>query len=205
MEGTTQWKGRTLYYRGDPRLLGRRSAAVVGTRHPQEKGRAGGYRMTEKMCGITDLVIVTGLAIGCDTIAARAALDSGTPVIAVLPSGTSNICPRSNRALAEEIVEKGGCLVSEYPPDAHAEKWKFIARDMLMAEIADAVIAIECGENSGTMHTVRAAHGLGKKLGCLLPSDTASGGFEGNLLMVSEYGAEGIRNIRELKRFLDTL
>ena len=106
MEGTTRWKDRTLYYRGDPGLLGRRSAAVVGTRHPQEKGRTGGYRMTEKMCGITDLVIVTGLAIGCDTIAVRAALDSGTPVIAVLPSGTSNICPRSNRALAEEIVEK---------------------------------------------------------------------------------------------------
>ena len=205
MEGTTQWKDRTLYYRGDPRLLGRRSAAVVGTRHPQEKGLTGGYRMTEKMCGITDLVIVTGLAIGCDTIAARAALDSGTPVIAVLPSGTSNICPRCNKALAEEIVKKGGCLVSEYPTDAHAEKWKFIARDRLMAEIADAVIAIECGENSGTMHTVRAAHGLGKKLGCLLPSDTASGGFEGNLLMITEYGAEGIRNTRELKRFLDTL
>ena len=196
MEGTIRWKERTLYYRGNPELLGRRSAAVVGTRHPREKSRTGGYRMTEKMCETTDLVIVTGLALGCDTIAPKAALDSGTPVIAVLPSGTSNIYPGSNRALAEEIAEKGGCLVSEYPPDAHAEKWKFIARDRLMAEIA---------ENSGTMHTVRAAHGLGKKLGCLLPSDTASGGFEGNLLMVSEYGAEGIRNTRELKRFLDTL
>ena len=205
MEGTIQWKDRTLYYRGDPGLLGRRSAAVVGTRHPQEKSRVGGYRMTEKMCRITDLVVVTGLAVGCDTIAARAALDSGTPVIAVLPSGTSNIYPRCNKALAEEIVEKGGCLVSEYPPDAHAEKWKFIARDRLMAEIANAVIAIECGENSGTMLTVRAAHRLGKRLGCLMPADTAAGGFEGNLLMVSEYGAEGIRNIRELKRFLDTL
>lgn len=205
MEGTTQWKDRTLYYRGDPGLLGRRSAAVVGTRHPQEKGRAGGYRMTEKMCGISDLVIVTGLAIGCDTIAARAALDSGMPVIAVLPSGTSNIYPRRNKALAEEIVEKGGCLVSEYPPDTHAEKWKFIARDRLMAEIADAVIAIECGVSSGTMHTVRAAHGLGKKLGCLMPADTSAGGFEGNLLMITEYGAEGIRNTCELKRFLDTL
>ena len=205
MEGTTQWKDRTLYYRGDPGLLGRRSAAVVGTRHPQEKSRVGGYRMTEKMCRITDLVVVTGLAVGCDTIAARAALDSGTPVIAVLPSGTSNIYPRRNKALAEEIVEAGGCLVSEYPPDAHAEKWKFIARDRLMAEIANAVIAIECGENSGTMLTVRAAHRLGKRLGCLMPADTAAGGFEGNLLMVSEYGAEGIRNIRELKRFLDTL
>ena len=205
MEGTIRWKERILYYRGNPELLGRRSAAVVGTRHPREKSRSGGYRMTEKMCETTDLVIVTGLALGCDTIAAKAALDSGTPVIAVLPSGTSNIYPGSNRALAEEIAEKGGCLVSEYPPDAHAEKWKFIARDRLMAEIADAVIAIECGENSGTMHTVRAAHGLGKKLGCLLPSDTASGGFEGNLLMITEYGAEGIRNTRELKRFLDTL
>ena len=204
MEGTIEWKNSTLYYRGDPGLAGRRSAAVVGTRHPQEKSRTGGYRMTEAICRLTDLVIVTGLAIGCDTIAARAALDSGTPVIAVLPSGTSNIYPRSNRELAEEIVAKGGCLLSEYPPEAGAGKWKFIARDRLMAEIADAVIVIECGENSGTMHTVRAAHRLGKRLGCLVPSDTSPGGYEGNCLMLREYGAEGIRNIRELKIFLDT-
>ena len=205
MEGTIQWKDRTLYYRGDPKLLGRRSVAVVGTRHPREKSRTGGYRMTEKICRAADLVIVTGLALGCDTIAARAALDSGTPVIAVLPSGTSNIYPRSNRELAEEIVAKGGCLISEYLPEAGAEKWKFIARDRLMAEIADTVIVIESGENSGTMHTVRAAHRLGKRLGCLVPSDTAAGGFEGNFLMIRGYGAEGIRNTRELKTFLDTL
>lgn len=205
MEGTIQWKDRTLYYRGDPGLLGRKSAAVIGTRHPQEKSRTGGYRMTEKICVHTDLVIVTGLALGCDTVAAKAALAAGIPVIAVLPSGTSNIYPRSNRALAEEIVKKGGCLISEHPPGAGAEKWKFIARDRLMAEIADTVIVIECGEYSGTMHTVRAAYGLGKRLGCLVPADTAAGGFEGNFLMIGEYGAEGIRNTRELKTFLDTL
>ena len=205
MEGTITFRDKKIYYRGDSTLLERPSIAVIGTRHPAGRSREVGYRLTKKICELTGMPIVTGLAIGCDTIAARAALDAGIPVIAVLPSAPSDIYPRSNRELAEEIVRKGGCLISEYGPGSDVQKWKFIARDRLMAEIADAVIAIECGENSGTMHTVRAAHGLGKKLGCLLPSDTASGGFEGNLLMTSEYGAEGIRNTRELKRFLDTL
>ncbi len=204
MEGTAKYP-RTIYYKGDPSILEKPSVAVIGTRHPSEKGSTACYRMTRRICEMTDFQIVTGLAIGCDTIAARAALDAGRPVIAVLPSGTSNIYPKGNIRLAEEIVDKGGCLISEYAPEEPAYKWRFIARDKLMAEIASAIIVVQCGEASGTMHTVRAARELEKKLGCWIPMNPDIGDFSGNHLMVSDYGATGIQSIAELKGFLETI
>ena len=205
MEGTITFRDKKIYYRGDPTLLERPSIAVIGTRHPAGRSREVGYRLTKKICELTGMPIVTGLAIGCDTIAARAALDAGIPVIAVLPSAPSDIYPRSNRELAEEIVRKGGCLISEYGPGSDVQKWKFIARDRLMAEIADAVIVVECREAGGTMHTVRAAHRLGRKTGCWMPAGTSFGDFSGNRRMIAEYGTIAIDRTDRLKEFLNTI
>ena len=171
MEGSIRYENRILYYRGAVELLERPAIAVIGTRRPLAESRKAGYRMISRMCVLTDMPVVTGLAAGCDTIAARAALDAGRPVIAVLPSSLDEIYPRSNRDLAEEILRKGGCLISEYAPGEELRKWKFIARDRLMAEISSAVIVIQCGKESGTMYTVRAAHRLGRPLACWMPED----------------------------------
>ena len=205
MEGTITYRDKKIYYRGDPTLLERPSIAVIGTRHPSERSREVEYRLTKKICELTGMPIVTGLAIGCDTIAARAAIDAGKPVIAVLSSSLTDIYPCSNRVLAEEIVRKGGCLISEYGPGSDVQKWKFIARDRLMAEIASAVIAVECREDGGTMHTVKAAHRLGRKTGCWMPADTSFGDFSGNRRMIAEYGATAIDHTDRLKEFLDTI
>ena len=205
MEGTIRYGSRTLYYRGAVGLLERPAIAAVGTRRPAAESRKAGYRMISRMCALTDMPVVTGLAAGCDTIAARAALDAGRPVIAVLPSSLDEIYPRSNRDLAEEIVRKGGCLISEYAQGEELRKWKFIARDRLMARIASAVIVIQCGKESGTMYTVRAAHRLGRPLACWMPEDTSAGDFGGNTLMAAEYGASPIRIVRDLREFLEKI
>lgn len=205
MEGTIRYGGRILYYRGAVELLGRKATAVVGTRRPSAQSRKAGYRLTGKLCLLADMPVVTGLAAGCDTIAARAALDAGRPVIAVLPSSLDEIYPRSNRDLAEEIVRKGGCLISEYAPGEELRKWKFIARDRLMAEISSAVIVIQCGKESGTMYTVRAAHRLGRPLACWMPEDISAGDFGGNILMAVEYGASPIRIVKDLRGFLEKI
>lgn len=205
MEGTIRYGSRKLYYRGAVELLGRKATAVVGTRRPSAQSRKAGYRLTGKLCLLADMPVVTGLAAGCDTIAARAALDAGKPVIAVLPSSIDNIYPRTNRDLAEEIVRKGGCLISEYAPGEELRKWKFIARDRLMARIAAAVIVIQCGKESGTMYTVRAAHRLGRPLACWMPEDTSAGDFGGNLQMAAEYRASPIRIVRDLREFLEKI
>jgi hypothetical protein len=111
----------------------------------------------------------------------------------------------TTRDLAEEIVRKGGCLISEYAPGEELRKWKFIARDRLMARIAAAVIVIQCGKESGTMYTVRAAHRLGRPLACWMPEDTSAGDFGGNLQMAAEYGASPIRIVRDLREFLEKI
>ncbi len=199
------YRGRELYCKGNAAILDEPAICFAGTRHPGRLSEVVGYRLAKKSCELSDGVLMTGLAIGCDTVAARAALDVGTPVIGVLPSGTDNVYPRSNRRLAEEILEKGGCLISEYPPDAGVEKWKFIARDRLMAHCSEALIVIECGEQSGTMHTVREADKAGKKMACWMPKKIPDGSFGGNIVMAEKYNAACLWDTDDLRDFLRTI
>ena len=64
---------------------------------------------------------------------------------------------------------------------------------------------IQCGKESGTMYTVRAAHRLGRPLACWMPEDTSAGDFGGNIVMAAEYGASPIRIVRDLREFLEKI
>ena len=98
--------------------------------------------------------VVSGLALGADTVAFRAALARGLPCVAVLPCGFDNITPRSNLGLARRIVEAGGVLVSEYPPSARATRGRFVARNQIIAELGKFLIVPQFEVKSGTRHTV---------------------------------------------------
>ena len=98
--------------------------------------------------------VVSGLALGADTVAFRAALARGLPCVAVLPCGFDNITPRSNLGLARRIVEAGGVLVSEYPPSARATRGRFVARNQIIAELGKILIVPQFEVKSGTRHTV---------------------------------------------------
>ncbi len=98
-----------------------------------------------------------GLALGCDKIAHETAVNLGKKTIGVLPSGVNVITPAANKGLAERIIETGGCLISEYEPDAGVTKATYVERDAVIAALSDATVVIECGVRSGTMHTVDAA------------------------------------------------
>lgn len=106
-------------------------------------------------------VLVSGLAIGADTVAHRAALRNGVPQIAVLPSGLDNVYPRSNLRLARDIVEAGGCLVSLLPPSARPSRSSFVARNEVIARLGRVLFVPQCASASGTMHTVRFARSAG--------------------------------------------
>ena len=160
------WNGKVLYARGNTELLLQPSIAFVGTRHPSEYGAKAGYRMVRKAAQLSGRVVISGLALGCDTIAHRAALDEGVPTIAVLPCAIDTVRPASNRDIAGEILVSGGCLISEYAPGTQTAKWMFVKRDALMADLADAVIVTEAGAGNGTMHTVKEALKKGKSVGC---------------------------------------
>ncbi|NLL51578.1 MAG: hypothetical protein GX207_11310 [Peptococcaceae bacterium] len=86
------------------------------------------------------LIIVSGLAIGCDTIAYKVCLETGGKTIVILPSQINNIYPAKNRELAEEIVNKGGLLLSKYYKDPSSKSEainRFIQRDRLQAMFAN--------------------------------------------------------------------
>jgi len=112
------------------------------------------------------VVIVSGLAVGIDTYAHTYALEYGLPTIAVLGSGLSEevLYPPSNRMLAQNIVKKGGCLISEYDYMFTPKRWSFPKRNRIMAGISHAVLVIEAEDKSGSKITVDLAYDYNREV-----------------------------------------
>lgn len=145
-----------LYCKGNLKLLENRlSIAVVGTRENTPKGETITIKTIQKFAtyGFT---IVSGLALGIDTIAHRAALDAKTSTISVLVD-VDSISPTSNRELAQEILDTDGLLVAENAPGTKAIPAFFAKRDRIQAGLSTAVFAIETSIDDGTMHAVKSA------------------------------------------------
>lgn len=147
-----------------PDLLEKPMLAVVGSRKVSAYGRA----VTEQLArgaAARGIVIVSGLALGVDSIAHAAALEVGGLTVAVLPSGLQSIYPTTHTGLAREMVKKGGALVTEYPPHETAGfKGNFIARNRLIAGLAKVVLITEAAEKSGSLHTANFALEQGKEV-----------------------------------------
>jgi len=131
---------------------------VVGSRKYTSYGKEACEEIIGGLRGY-DIAIVSGLALGIDTIAHEAAMAAGLQTIAVPGSGLdpSVIYPRSNLQLAQRILESGGALLSEFAPDFRATDWSFPQRNRIMAGLAKATLLIEAGERSGTLITARMA------------------------------------------------
>jgi len=162
-----------LYYRGDITLLKGDVVAVIGSREISEHGRAVTRNITRALCrrGKTTL---NGLALGCDAEALKETVECGGRGIAVMPCGLDEIYPKTNRKLAEELLESGGCLVSEYPAGTRPRKESFVARDRLQALFSGLVIVVESREGGGTWHTVEYARRYRKLVACYIGKDRAA-------------------------------
>lgn len=192
-------KPLVLYIKGDEKILSEQNVAIIGTRKPTEWAEKVERRLVKKIIEISDRVVVSGLALGCDKIAHEVVVEEKKKTIAVLPSGVNVITPASHKKLAEMILETGGCIVSEYLPDAIAFKTSYIERDSIVAALSDVVIAVECEEKSGTMHTVKAAKEYKTVLGCYY-NEKMGKSYSGNLYMVEVLGAEKIMDTEDLER-----
>lgn len=147
---------------------GTKYLAIVGSRACSTYGKEVCNTLIAGLAGYP-VSIVSGLALGIDAIAHKAALSSGLHTIAIPGSGLSSnaIYPRSNADLAKEILLKGGALLSEHEPDHKARIEDFPSRNRLMVGIADAVLVIEAGEKSGTLITARLASEYNRDLLCV--------------------------------------
>lgn len=149
---------RTLFYISDDwsKLLKKPAIAIVGSRKMSGYGRA----VTEEFVrGLSQagVVIVSGLALGIDSVAHKEALENREKTIAVLPCGLDSIYPATHHSLAQRIIKQGGALVSEYPPGMPPQRQNFIARNRIVSGLADAVLITEAAEKSGTLHTANFA------------------------------------------------
>ncbi len=142
-------------------LLARPRIAIVGSRKVSPYGRQVTHQFATELAR-AGVVIVSGLALGVDAIAHRAALEAGGLTIAVLPSSLQKIYPSSHQQLAQDIVRRGGALISEYVSSTRAYKNQFIERNRIVSGIADALLITEAAIDSGTMHTARFALEQGK-------------------------------------------
>lgn len=138
---------------------------VVGSRKFSNYGKEACEKIIAGLRG-EKIVIVSGLALGMDTIAHKSALQAGLTTIAVPGSGLDRkaIHPRSNINLADEIVRSGGALLSEYPPMMPAGLHTFPERNRIMAGMSRAVLIIEAQDKSGTLITARLATEYNKDL-----------------------------------------
>lgn len=160
---------KTLYVRGNLPKEGTRYLSVVGSRALSEYGRRCLSYFFKGLRGYP-VSIVSGLALGTDTRAHELALEMGLHTIAIPGSGIADevIYPKSNRGLAIRILESGGALISEYPPEFRAQIWSFPKRNRIMAGMADVVFMVEAREKSGTLITAKMASEYNREL-CTLP------------------------------------
>lgn len=146
----------TLYVRGNLALNDERMFAVVGSR----KITSDGMRFTQTLShdlAEKDVTVVSGLAFGADRRAHEGCMEVGGKTIAVLASGPEHIYPSEHRDLAERILESGGSILSEYPPDVKPDARFFPQRNRIISGLSDGVVMTEGTERSGAMITVRFA------------------------------------------------
>lgn len=147
-----------IFYLGDNLevLLHQPRVGIVGSRKPTPYGKA----ITESIASELSrqgVILVSGLALGIDSIAHTIAVTNSQPTIAVLPCGLDTVYPRTNRLLAQQILDCGGLLISEYPHKTDSRKEHFIARNRLIAALSHAVVIPEATEKSGSLYTARFA------------------------------------------------
>ncbi len=169
-----------LYYRGNIKALNSdKICAIIGTREPSEKAKEYGAKYTREMVS-EGSVIVSGLALGCDTIAHEITLELNGVTVAFLGTGVDKVYPQENELLAQDILSKNGLLISEYEPGKSPTKYQLVERDRLQAASSDKVIVLETGINGGSMHAANKALEYKREVYVLDPKlvDNALGNLE---------------------------
>ncbi|PID30442.1 DNA-protecting protein DprA [Candidatus Saccharibacteria bacterium] len=154
---------KELYYLGaEPAAwLKRPRVAIVGSRAITPYGKIVTTQLAAALAE-RNISIVSGLALGVDAVAHQAATQSGGLHIAVLANGLNQIYPASNTSLARKLLEQGGTIISEYPEGMPSLKQNFVARNRIIAGLADALLITEASDKSGTLHTARFAMEQGR-------------------------------------------
>lgn len=169
--------------------LSKKCYAVIGSRDNTKVGAEIAKRIVS-YCVKKDIGIVSGLALGIDSIAHRVALDNDGYTIAILGHGLDSIYPPDNSSLAQEIIDKGGALISEYDFKVNISRFTLVARDRIQAAMSDKVIMIESSVSGGSLHASRAILRYKRKLVVPYPINSQIEHFkdkvEANIILSSD-------------------
>lgn len=167
-----------IYVRGELPPRDQPTLAIVGTRRVTDTGRRLAENFARELAR-AKVVIVSGLAFGADVSAHTGCLAGGGQAVAVLASGADQITPRTNAGLGEEILRRGGAIVSEYPPGTKIQLHNFLERNRIVSGLAQAVLIIEAPARSGSLATARFALDQNRDV-LVLPGPATHPNYEGS-------------------------
>ena len=144
-----------LYVRGELRPDDVLAVAIVGTRRASAYGREVAHMAATEFAH-NQVTVISGLALGVDTVAHRATLEAGGRTVAVLGSGVDQVYPAQNRELADAIMANGA-LVSEYPIGTQPEANNFPPRNRIISGLSRGVVIVEASQRSGALITAQFA------------------------------------------------
>ncbi len=173
-----------------------KSVSVVGTRAASMHGKSSAQKFTADLVR-HNFVIVSGLALGVDSIAHKATIEGHGTTVAVLGTGVDEIYPRTNYRLAQEILSSGGAIVSAYPLGTPALPHHFRARNSIIAGLSQGTLVIEGGVKSGALITARAALKAGREV-FAVPNQINSYGLSGTNHLIRRSEAKLVENIDHL-------
>lgn len=160
-----------IYYKGILRTD--KLSAVIGSRKISKHAKKITYQIVDWL-NESDCGVVSGLALGIDTLAHEKAVENKQYTMAVLPNSLDTIYPPTNYKLANDIIEAGGCLLSEMIFGINRGKQSFVQRNRLQAAFSDTIIPVEMGVASGTMHTIDFAKRYKKNVALFKPTPMLS-------------------------------
>jgi len=184
-----------LYYRGNADLNASKIIAIVGTRNNGEYGRSVCEKLVEDLQA-ENVLIVSGLAFGIDTIAHKAALKNNLQTVGVLAHGLDRIYPPQNKLLAKQMTEHGG-LLTDFISNTNPDKQNFPRRNRIVAGICDALIVIESSIKGGSLITAELANGYNRDV-FAIPGRTNDAKSEGCNYLIKNNKAGLINNATDL-------
>ncbi len=152
-----------LFVAGDPMLLERPQLAMVGSRRASRPGLDTAHSFARSLAR-GGFVITSGLALGIDGAAHQGALDANGHTVAVLGTGLQCLYPARHKRLAQDIIERGGALVSELPLDSPPQAANFPRRNRIISGLSLGVLVVEASPSSGSLITARLAAEQGREV-----------------------------------------
>lgn len=189
-----------LYYRGNANLNCSKIVSIVGTRNSSDYGKAVCEKLIED-CSNENILVVSGLAFGIDTIAHKAALKNSLQTVGVLAHGLDRIYPVQNKSLAKQMTNQGG-LLTEFISQTNPDKQNFPKRNRIVAGISDAIIVIESGKKGGSLITAELGNGYNKDV-FAVPGRTSDSKSEGCNYLIKTNKASLINNAEDLLEMMN--